>query len=79
MGVVRTLTVRTSLDGQPPEGRVVGTIPDGELVQRLFEAKNSADRALRERFDQVREFMAKALNRGAFERLHAAHKGIRAA
>lgn len=67
VGVVRTLTVRTSLDGQIAEGRVAGTIPDGELVQRLFEAKNSADRSLRDRFDQVREFMAKALHRGEFD------------
>jgi len=36
----------------------------GEVVRELFQAKNARDRALRERFDQVRSFMASALHRG---------------
>src|SRR5438309_1852905 len=43
----------------PGEFSHLGTIrtlgPDDEVVRQLFEAKNAPDRALRERFDNVRE------------------------
>jgi hypothetical protein len=64
LGVARTLSVNALDDGGAQRSRVVGTIPDGEVVRELFQAKNARDRALRERFDQVRSFMASALHRG---------------
>jgi len=67
LGVTRTLAVNAFPGADRSLSRAVGTIPDGEIVQMLFEAKNSSDRQLRERFDQVREFMAKTLHRGAFD------------
>jgi hypothetical protein len=50
-----------------PITRTVGTIPDGEVVRELFRAKNARDRALRERFDDLRDFMSKTLHRGHFD------------
>ena len=67
LGVTRTLSVTASLDGMPPSARVVGTIPDGEVVRELFRAKNARDREVRERFDRLREFMAKSVHRGEFD------------
>ncbi|HSO00197.1 MAG TPA: AAA family ATPase [Candidatus Nanopelagicales bacterium] len=67
LGVTRTLSVTAPLDGVPPSARVVGTIPDGEVVRELFRAKNARDREVRERFDRLREFMAKVLHRGEFD------------
>jgi len=64
LGVTRTLSVNALGDGGGRPSRVVGTIPDGEVVLELFQAKNARDRGLRERFDQVRSFMASALGRG---------------
>lgn len=61
LGVTRTLSVNAPRDTASP--RVVGTIPDGDVVRELFEAKNSSDPALRQRFDELREFMAKTLQR----------------
>lgn len=49
----------------------LGTIrtlgPDDDLVRKLFEAKNAADRDLRIRFEQVRGFMSQSLHRGLFD------------
>jgi predicted ATPase len=76
LGVTRTLTVNAFRDAGAARPRSVGTIPDGEVVRMLFEAKNSSDRKLRERFDQVREFMAKTLHRGAFDVFMDAEKNL---
>lgn len=61
LGITRTLSVNAPRDAASPH--VVGTIPDGDVVRELFEAKNSNDPALRQRFDELREFMAKTLQR----------------
>lgn len=72
LGVTRTLSVQ----GGAPTARPVGTIPDGEVVRMLFEAKNSSDPGVRARFDQVREFMVRALHRGTFDVFMNADKGL---
>jgi len=64
LGVTRTLSVNAFGNGRAQPPRVVGTIPDGEVVHELFQAKNARDRDLRARFDQVRSFMASTLRRG---------------
>jgi hypothetical protein len=67
LGVTRTLSVNAHRDGALSASRIVGTIPDGEVVRELFQAKNARDRVLRERFDRVRDFMTKTLHRGEFD------------
>ena len=67
LGVTRTLAGNTVSDGVKRNTSAVGGLSDGALVERLFEAKNSSDRGLRARFDQVQEFMAKTLRRGEFD------------
>ena len=66
LGVTRTLSVNSFRDVSASGPRIAGTIPDGEVVRELFAAKNSSDRGLRRRFDELREFMAKTLRRGEF-------------
>jgi hypothetical protein len=67
LGVTRTLSVNAFGDGEASSARVVGTIPDGEVVRELFRAKNAKDSSLRRRFEQLREFMATVLHRGLFD------------
>jgi predicted ATPase len=68
IGVTRTLITKASHNGTPSMSTMVGTIPDDEVVRELFRAKNAPpNRGLRERFDQLREFMAKTLHRGDFD------------
>ncbi len=67
LGVTRTLEINADRRPAVTERRGVGTIPYGEVVAELFRAKNARDRALRDRFDTVREFMAKTLHRGLFD------------
>lgn len=64
LGVTRTLSATDGLARSP---RVVGTIPDGEIVRELFFAKNSSERAVRDRFDGLRDFMEKNLRRGRLD------------
>jgi AAA domain, putative AbiEii toxin, Type IV TA system len=62
LGVTRTLHINAA--GR----RVVGTVPDGEVVEELFRAKNAPpDRALRDRFSRVQRFMEETLHRGRFD------------
>lgn len=67
LGVSRTLVVNGFRDGLATPPRVVGTIPDGEVVRELFAAKNAKDRQVRKRFDQMQDFMEKTLGRGRFD------------
>ena len=67
LGVTRTLASSTFREGTPIRPPVAGTIPDGEVVRELFQAKNAKDRRVRERFDHLREFMASTLHRGEFD------------
>jgi len=70
LGVTRTLTVSASgrLDeNNAYASRMIGTIPDGEVVRTLFEAKNARESEMRERFDTVRNFMMNNLGRGPFD------------
>lgn len=67
LGVTRTLEINAARRQSAAERRGVGTIPDGEVVAELFRAKNARDRALRARFDRVREFMSATLHRGLFD------------
>lgn len=73
-----TRTLRTSVlretDRSFPE--TIGTVPDGEIVRMLFEAKNSSDREVRQRYDRVRHFMAKILDRGEFDVFMDADKNL---
>lgn len=67
IGVTRTLTTPASPDTTPKGRGATGTIRDGDLVRRLFEAKNSRVAEERSRFELVRDFMVKALGRGPFD------------
>lgn len=65
LGVTRTLAVRSGTPGAPgPTARAIGTIPDGEIVNELFRAKNARDRETRDRYEMLRRFMSTALQRG---------------
>ena len=61
--------IRDMLRGLVPQAftRLVGTIPDGQVVRELFAAKNSSDAGLRRRFKEVRDFLAKTLHRPEFD------------
>ena len=70
LGVTRTLTVSASgrlEENNAYASRMIGTIPDGEVVRTLFEAKNARESEMRERFDTVRNFMMNNLGRGPFD------------
>jgi hypothetical protein len=67
LGVTRTLAVNALREGLPARPRLAGSIPDGEVVRELFQAKNSKDRRVRERFDELREFMSRTLHRGELD------------
>jgi energy-coupling factor transporter ATP-binding protein EcfA2 len=67
LGVTRTLEINADRRAAVAEPRRVGTIPDGEVVAELFRAKNARDRALRDRFERVRDFMSNTLRRGRFD------------
>lgn len=67
LGVTRTLAADASADRTLKERTSTGTIRDGDLVRRLFEAKNSRVAEERARFEQVREFMTRALGWGPFD------------
>ncbi|NJK32237.1 MAG: AAA family ATPase [Deltaproteobacteria bacterium] len=61
LGVVRTLSDRDPRSTK--SARIVGTIPDGEVVREIFAAKNSSEREIRERFQQLQEFLVSTLGR----------------
>jgi len=70
LGVTRTLAVSSSSsldEGNTLTSRKIGTIPDGEVVRALFEAKNARDGVIRARFDTVRNFMMNDVGRGPFD------------
>ncbi len=67
LGVTRTLSVNAFRDGATPRPRTIGTIPDGEVVQELFAAKNAHDPKLRRRFQDLRAYIATTLGRGEFD------------
>lgn len=67
LGPSRTLSAKAIYDGGPNDSRIVGTIPDAQIVRELFRAKNSTDKRTRERFDELRKFMAQRLGRGEFD------------
>lgn len=69
IGVTRTLAIRVSDSGENANVRArhsIGTIPDGQLVRTLFEAKNASDDEVRKRFESVREFISEVLKREPF-------------
>ncbi len=67
LGVTRTLSVNAFRDGSRPGTVAVGTLPDGEVVRALFQAKNARDRAQRERYELLRRYMQSHLHRGLFD------------
>lgn len=75
LGVTRTLEISADQGSLASQRRGVGTVPDGEVVAELFRAKNARDRAVRERFDRVRDFMSTALRRGRFDVYMSSEKG----
>lgn len=67
IGVTRTLGINADRGGSPAGGRAVSTIPDGEVISELFRAKNSRDREIRNRYEQLQAFLSATFHRGRFD------------
>lgn len=75
LGATRTLSTKIPSEGAAFDIPPIGPITDSQIVDKLFRAKNSTDRATRDRFDELQKFIANTLGRGRFDVLMNSETG----